>query len=164
MSKLGNQLLAIAQQNPDVRVLAQPAALQRGRTQAHRQLDAETGSEHAEQVALFAWAEDNVERLPALALMFAIPNGGHRHVSVAAKLKMEGVKAGVPDLMLPWPAHGRHGLFIEMKYGKNQPSNSQQLWLQRLEMAGYATAICYSTQAAITVIENYLAGEGEPCA
>lgn len=157
MSKLGNQLLAIAQQNPDVRVLNEPTAPQRGRTQAHRQLDAETGSEHAEQVALFAWAEDNVERLPALSLMFAIPNGGHRHAAVAAKLKMEGVRAGVPDIFLPWPAHGRHGLFIEMKYGRNKTSNSQQLWLQRLAQAGYATAICYSAQEAIQVVEEYLA-------
>lgn len=157
MSKLGNQLLAIAQQNPDVRIGDAPAAPKRGKTEAHRQLDAEAGSEHAEQVALFAWAEDNVERLPALSLMFAIPNGGHRHVSVAAKLKLEGVRSGVPDIFLPWPAHGRHGLFIEMKYGKNKTSNSQQLWLQRLEQAGYATAVCYGCDEAIQIIEEYLA-------
>lgn len=157
MSKWGNQILEIAQQNPDVRVLDEPAAPQRGRTQAHRQLDAETGSEHAEQVKLFAWAEDNVERLPALSLMFAIPNGGHRHAAVAAKLKQEGVKAGIPDILLPWPAHGRHGLFVEMKYGRNKTSNSQQLWLQRLQQAGYATAVCYGAQEAIQVVEEYLA-------
>lgn len=157
MSKWGNQILEIAQQNPDVRVLDEPAAPQRGRTQAHRQLDAETGSEHAEQVALFAWAENNVERLPALSLMFAIPNGGHRHAAVAAKLKQEGVKAGIPDILLPWPAHGRHGLFIEMKYGRNKTSNSQQLWLQRLQQAGYATATCYGCDEAIRIIEEYLA-------
>lgn len=156
MSKWGNQILEIAQQNPDVRIADEPTKPQRGRTEAHRQLDAEAGSEHAEQVALFAWAEDNVERLPALSLMFAIPNGGHRHRSVAVQLKMEGVKAGVPDLMLPWPARGKAGLFIEMKYGKNQPTNSQQLWLQRLAQAGYATAICYGCEEAVRVIEEYL--------
>ena len=38
MSKLGNQLLAIAQQNPDVRIGDEPAAPKRGKTEAHRKL------------------------------------------------------------------------------------------------------------------------------
>jgi hypothetical protein len=157
MSTLGNQLFEIAQKNPDIRIADEPAAVPRGRTEAHRQLDAETGSEHAEQVALFRWADDNVHRRPALALMFAFPNGGHRHAAVAAKLKQEGVKAGVPDIFLPYPnAAGKGGLFIEMKAGKNKTTNSQQLWLQRLEQVGYAVAICYSAAAAITTIEEYL--------
>ena len=156
MSTLGNQLFEIAQKNPDIRIADEPAAVPRGRTEAHRQLDAETGSEHAEQVALFRWADDNVHRRPALALMFAFPNGGHRHAAVAAKLKQEGVKAGVPDIFLPWPNQDRAGLFIEMKYGRNQPTNSQQLWLQRLQQAGYAVAVCHGCDAAITTIEEYL--------
>ena len=60
-----------------------------------------TGSEHEEQVALFEWAEWNKRQYPELELMFAIPNGGQRHVVVAKKLKDEGVKAGVPDIFLP---------------------------------------------------------------
>jgi len=31
---------------------------------------------------------------------WAVPNGGHRNISVARKLKMEGVKAGIPDITL----------------------------------------------------------------
>ena len=34
-------------------------------------------------------------------LYFAIPNGGHRHPAVAAKLKAEGATPGVPDLFIP---------------------------------------------------------------
>jgi hypothetical protein len=158
MSRLGNQLLEIAQRNPDVRIADEPAAPRLARTDAHRQLDAATGSEHDEQALLFRWAEDNTDRLPQLSLMFAIPNGGQRHAAVAAKLKQEGVRAGVPDIFLPYPnAAGRAGLFIEMKVGKNKTTNSQQLWLQRLEQVGYTVAVCYSAAAAITVIEEYLA-------
>ena len=54
-------------------------------------------SEHDEQVLIFKWARLSEGRWPELALLFAIPNGGHRHKAVAAKLKAEGVRAGVPD-------------------------------------------------------------------
>ena len=33
--------------------------------------------------------------------MFRIPNGGSRHPAEAARLKAQGVKAGVPDLCIP---------------------------------------------------------------
>jgi hypothetical protein len=59
------------------------------------------GNEHEEQVALFEWAAWNSSKYKELELMFAIPNGGQRHVVVARKLKDEGVKAGVPDIFLP---------------------------------------------------------------
>ena len=43
--------------------------------------------EHDEQVRLFNWARDNEEEYPELRNMFAIPNGGARHLFVAKKLK-----------------------------------------------------------------------------
>ena len=46
-------------------------------------------SEHDEQVALFEWAAMNRSRIPELKLMFAIPNGGHRHKAVAGKMKAD---------------------------------------------------------------------------
>jgi hypothetical protein len=76
---------------------------------------AKAGSEHAHQVALFMWASQNREKYPELEWMFAIPNGGLRDKIVAARMKAEGVRAGVSDIFLP-AARGRyHGLFIEMK-------------------------------------------------
>ena len=62
------------------------------------------------QAALFRWASLVSLRLPELRLLFAVPNGGHRHRAVAARLKDEGVKAGVPDLFLPVPRGAFHGL------------------------------------------------------
>ena len=67
-------------------------------------------SEHAEQVALFKWAEFAAARWPELTLMHAIPNGGHRNKITAARLKAEGVRAGVPDICLPVARGGWHGL------------------------------------------------------
>lgn len=45
-------------------------------------------SEHDEQKALIKWA-----RSKGIELLFAIPNGGYRAISVAKRLKAEGVKA-----------------------------------------------------------------------
>ena len=51
-------------------------------------------------------------------LLIAIPNGGKRNAIVAAKMKAEGVVAGVPDLFFAHPSGEWHGLFLEMKNGK----------------------------------------------
>ncbi|MDI6770118.1 MAG: VRR-NUC domain-containing protein [Anaerolineales bacterium] len=115
-------------------------------------------SEHTEQVALFAWAAMQSNLWPELGLLFAVPNGGLRHVRVAEKLKAEGVRRGVPDICLPVPRRQYHGLFIEMKFGKNKPTEEQAAWLQALLQMGYCTAVAYGWQYAARVLENYLEG------
>lgn len=112
--------------------------------------------EAAEQEKLFRWAAFMEDRFPALGLLHHIPNGGSRNVLEAANLKRQGVKAGVPDVCLPVPSSGRHGLYIEMKYGKNKPTEKQRAWLTALKNQGYAVAVCYSWEQAQTVICKYL--------
>ena len=114
--------------------------------------------EHLEQVALMQWAELAKRKYPELGRLYAVPNGGFRHPSVAAKLKAEGVRAGVPDLHMPAARAGYHGLYIEMKAGKNKPSAEQLAWMTDLENAGYACYVCYSSAKAAAVLEAYLDG------
>lgn len=71
-------------------------------------------SESSEQKALIKWCE--YSKVP----IFHIPNGGTRNPKEAAELKRQGVKPGVPDLFIPLPRGSKHGMFIEMKYGKNK--------------------------------------------
>ncbi|MBK8987407.1 MAG: VRR-NUC domain-containing protein [Chloroflexi bacterium] len=113
-------------------------------------------SEHDEQAALFGWVELQANLYPPLRLLHAIPNGGHRHPVVAAKMKAEGVKRGVPDLCLPVARGGFHGLYIEMKFGRNRPSDEQLWWLEALAGQGYKTAVCWSFEAAQRIILEYL--------
>ena len=123
--------------------------------------------EHDEQVALFYWAELNKSKVPALELLMAIPNGAYYggHWSTANKMKEEGVKKGVPDVFLPVPmlytnegqaTDMKAGLWIEMKAGKNKPSDEQYWWIEQLEEMGYRVEVCYSSQEAIDVINEYL--------
>ena len=114
--------------------------------------------EHLEQVALFRWAGYQQRAHPELALLFAIPNGGMRSKATAAKLKAEGVKAGVPDICLPVARGEYHGLWIEMKAGRNKPTAPQVKWHVKLSQQGYRVAVCYSWEAARDVIEEYLHG------
>lgn len=115
-------------------------------------------SEHQHQANFFHWAALNEKKYPELALLYAVPNGGHRHVLVARKLKAEGVKAGVPDIHLPVPRGKYAGLWIEMKAGKNKPTPAQVYWHALLREVGHRVEVCYSWPSAANVVEKYING------
>lgn len=116
-------------------------------------------SEHDEQAALIRWATLASGTMPELRRLFAVPNGGARHPAVAAKLKAEGVKPGVSDLILLVPRHGYHGLLIEMKAAKGRLSKAQDEWLTAHAKDGYATYVCHDWESAKAVLVAYL-GDG----
>lgn len=121
-----------------------------------RVVPAKATPEHDHQVALFRWAAIHEKVRPELKMLFAVPNGGHRHKAVAGKLKAEGVKAGVEDVFLDVARGGYHGLRIEMKAGKNKPTLEQKDWMARHNAEGYLAIICYGWEEAKKVIERYL--------
>ena len=90
--------------------------------------------------------------------LFAIPNGGQRNAVTGATLKKTGTLAGVADLFLmsPDPDNVYHGLFIEMKSGKNNQTTSQIIFQAQAEDAGYRYEVCRSFDEFQTVINNYL--------
>lgn len=114
------------------------------------------------QKALFEWAGLASFRIPGLKNLFAIPNGGKRNPREAARLKAQGVRAGVPDIFLAYPKAGHSGLFIELKRpivkGEAKPtvSDEQKLWLLRMTEAGYKTAVCYGWHEAREQILTYM--------
>ena len=116
-------------------------------------------TEHDEQVALFQWAERNQDLIPELELLYANPLGGKRPRRTAARMKAEGAKAGVPDLTLPVARNGYHGLYIEMKVGRNKPTKKQAWWLASLAGQGYAVLTCYGFEQARDAILAYLGKE-----
>jgi hypothetical protein len=113
-------------------------------------------SESTEQQALFEWAEFAAKKTPELKLLFAVPNGGKRDKVTGAILKREGVKSGVPDICLPVSRDGFHGLYIEMKVGKNKPTEKQLWWMGQLQKQGYMVEVCYSWGEAVKVITGYM--------
>jgi len=113
-------------------------------------------TEHEEAVLFADWCEAEGHTDPRLALLFAIPNGGHRHIGVARKMKAEGVKRGVPDYCLPIPRGEYHGLFIELKTKTGSTSKEQKQWLQALTQQGYLAVVAKGADEAIAAIQKYL--------
>jgi hypothetical protein len=111
--------------------------------------------EHQHQVALFNWAA--YDKRPELKLLYAVPNSGKRDGRQGAWMKAEGLKAGVPDIVLPVAWGGYHALYIELKVGKNKPTPEQAEWLKRLYGAGNKATVCYGWDSAKETIERYLA-------
>lgn len=108
------------------------------------------------------------EPLPVLKRMFAIKNAGHGDAIRGAMSKAEGVKPGVPDIMLPVQArisvYNAYycGLFVELKRLKSQrgaagsTSQVQDDWREYLTQAGYAVEVCHGWEAARDAILRYL--------
>ena len=118
--------------------------------------------EGVEQATLMNWAAMREGKYPELRLLFHIPNEGKRSQSTGGRMVKEGLKKGVPDMMLPVARGDYHGLFIEMKRQKgSRVSDEQKKWLAELVGQGYATAICYGWEAASECLVHYLSGEIE---
>ena len=92
-------------------------------------------SEATEQEALITWCRIFENRYPELKMIYHIPNGGSRNRLEAANLKRQGVKAGVPDLCLPVPKDGYHGLLHRNEVREEQDDR------QSGRMAGKPAAV-----------------------
>lgn len=123
--------------------------------------------ETEEQQSLFAWADLVKGRMPELRDMFAVPNASRRSPRIGAQMKREGMKAGVPDIVLPHARGGYHALYIEMKRRRvagervefragTRPRENQRDWHERLQAAGNRVQVCYGWEDARGVIEQYL--------
>lgn len=108
--------------------------------------------EHAMQSTVFERCAMIAALYPEYALVFAVPNGQFRPGQ-----RMEaGLRAGVPDIFWPVARGGYHGMFIELKVGRNQLSQEQRTWIDRLEMEGfYCVVIRNDPEAVIAEMEAY---------
>lgn len=121
--------------------------------------------EEESQAAFFEWwgLWAPPRKIPE-QLLFAVPNGGHRHPAVAAKLKAQGVRAGVPDVFLMIPAGGFHALVLEFKRrGRNVTKGGpQEAWISEARLRGYNVLVVFDTDEAIRAVTAYLARADRP--
>lgn len=113
-------------------------------------------SEHDEQVEYFTALKYLEGKHPELCYIFAVPNGGRRAKFEASRLKDEGVKRGVPDIIVPIPMGEFCGMAIEMKYGENRQSLEQKDYEMALIRFGWCFRVCYSGRSAIRDTAEYL--------
>lgn len=115
-------------------------------------------SEFAEQSALFTWARLPAVRAkyPGIDLLEGSMNGVKLTKAQAGKAKAAGMLTGSHDIKLPVSRGPYIGLSIELKYGKNKPTE-QQLWYGgRLQQEGWRVEYAWSWTEARDVIVQYL--------
>lgn len=113
-------------------------------------------TEEQDQTEIFDWVIDLNN--PKLNLLFAIPNGAYVHIRTAKRLRLTGLKSGVPDMFLPVPSGEHHGLFVELKRlrPKGVLSTNQKYWVRLLSAEGYRCEICYGSEEAKEIVLDYI--------
>lgn len=112
-------------------------------------------SEHTEAVRFMRMVQLHEPRYPALRWLHAIPNGGWRHATVAAKLKGEGVRPGVHDYCWPFRASGCSGLYLELKAGAGRASKEQRAFGDFVVSQGFRAVYVTGWQAAWRAVCDY---------
>lgn len=114
------------------------------------------GDEQAQLIKLFRAQYPDVGEL-----LIHIPNGGSRKNAFEGwRLKEQGVRAGVSDLLLPIARGGFHGLWIEFKAAPPNDaavSDSQLSWVSLMTAQGYCAQICLGVDAAMAALTTYMA-------
>lgn len=124
-----------------------------------RRIRAAIPTEHAIQVGFVHGCRLLEAKYPALALAFAVPNGGYRSKKTAALLQAEGARPGVPDWLLPVARGGYIGLAIEFKRPREgKLSEAQRDYLPRLAGAGWRVTVHTDAGAALAEALRYLEG------
>ncbi len=103
-----------------------------------------------------------VVRSPRAAGLFfeAVPNGGRRDAREGRMLKVSGVVAGVPDLLIftrPPNQPDKCGVALEMKRSGGKPSDvtkAQQEWIAQLEDLGWICIVGYGAQNALDALRD----------
>ena len=112
--------------------------------------------EHRLQCACVRWFRLQYPQLSRL--LFAVPNGGVRDAVTGARLKAEGVVAGVADLILLTPSAdgSAHSLCLELKTTSGRQSDSQREFQAAAEAAGNSYVIIRSLDDFIAEVNRHL--------
>lgn len=109
-------------------------------------------TESFEQRQLIQWCRTQ----PWGQYLFHIPNESIGGQGWIVRNRQMGCRKGVPDLMLPIPMKGFHGLFIEMKTQTGRQSEDQKRWQSVLNTFGYKAVVCKGWEEAKNVLEEYM--------
>lgn len=110
--------------------------------------------EHKLQAACVRWFRLQYPKMKHN--LFAVPNGSKRDVIIGAKLKEEGVLAGVADLILLKSNRFYGALLIEMKTPEGRQSDTQKEWQQKITDDGFKYVIVRSLEDFQREIKRYL--------
>jgi hypothetical protein len=111
-------------------------------------------SEHQIQSAFFKWLA--LAYPNANCVTWATPNAARRSHQMAAIMKAEGLKSGVPDVFMAMPRGEYHGLFLEFKSHAGVISENQLIFCVNLRSMGYQVEIVRSLEEAMLKVIAYM--------
>jgi hypothetical protein len=110
-------------------------------------------SEHCLQRSVVKWCNGLGKNL-VQGRFFAVPNGGARDIITASKLKAEGVRPGIPDLVFYGP--DKSILWLELKNGTAGKLSASQVEVHRdLYHAGHTVIVGRTFAECVTEITNF---------
>lgn len=123
-------------------------------------------TEHQEQSIVIDWWAHVCTQwgIPAFAL-FAVPNANalygqaRNRFALMQKMKDEGMRAGIPDLVLAVVTPVAPGLYVEMKRRDGTPSDvspEQTAVVSYLRRQGYHVVVAFGADEAMKAIGGYL--------
>ena len=116
----------------------------------------DTPLEKDEQKAVVAYLR--AKNIPVIASLNGVVVGGQNRFAAINSLKAQGMEPGCPDLFIPVPRNGYHGMFIELKRVKGSVTSDEQLvMIGRLCGLGYHVVVAKGSQQAIDYINSYMA-------
>ena len=99
---------------------------------------------------------DLFKKFSHLDLMFATASGVKIPIGLVLKCKLSGIiKKGLPDIVIPYPRNGFHGLYLELKTETGHPSPEQSFFIKRLREEGYMALVAFGYDDAVNIIEDY---------
>lgn len=113
-------------------------------------------TEHIEQSRFFAVLRRMEPLYPQVRGAFAIPNGFLDTKSKRIRATREGVLSGVPDVFIPWPTGGFHGLFLEFKKPGGRVTQAQEEYLNLMRSRGYKAQVVFGLREALEALKEYL--------
>jgi len=109
----------------------------------------QTGSEHSLQASVMEYLRFNMH---PHAFVFAIPNAGKRSWQTAAKMKAEGLTAGVADICIMRP--GGRVAWLELKIDNEKQSPEQIAFEQTCQRLGHVYCIARTFEDAIEILRR----------
>lgn len=105
--------------------------------------------------------EDQLQKLvakylDACGLLWChVPNEGKRRGKTGIQTVYKGLKSGVPDCLIFESTQEYKGLAIELKVGRNTPTESQIEWKAKLISRGWAWELAYDIDQVISIVKQY---------
>lgn len=106
--------------------------------------------EDIEQIKIIEWVKQCTD-LPVIH----IANQRQTSAQHGSLLKRMGVRPGVSDLFFPRASSKCHGLWIELKVGKNKTTELQDKFIHEMIREGYAAHVCYGAEESLKIIKNF---------